>query len=67
MVVKRALPLGVLLAVLSQSVLAEQPGGYHIMLMHPHEPLVPGDTVSLRLRFQDLPDLALEAPVRSQR
>ncbi len=29
------------------------PGGYHIMLMPPHDPLKPGDQVAVTLKFAD--------------
>ncbi|MCO6441788.1 MAG: copper chaperone PCu(A)C [Nitrococcus mobilis] len=29
------------------------PGGYHIMLMAPHDPLKPGDRVAVTLKFAD--------------
>ncbi len=39
------------------------PGGYHIMLMDLKQPLAAGQTVSVRLRFQNAPPLDLQVPV----
>lgn len=40
------------------------PGGYHLMLMHPHAALHAGDTVQLRFRFASGDVLDIAAPVR---
>ena len=45
------------------------PGGYHIMLMDLHQPLVAGQTIAVQLRFQHAPPMELEvqvAPVGAQ-
>lgn len=41
-----------------------QPGGYHLMLMHPVRRLRAGDTVRLELVFADGARVRVEAPVR---
>lgn len=45
------------------------PGGYHIMLMDLHKPLVAGQMITVQLRFQHAPPMDLEvkvAPVGAQ-
>ncbi len=45
------------------------PGGYHIMLMDMHKPLVAGQTITVRLRFQHAPPMDLDvkvAPIGAQ-
>jgi len=45
------------------------PGGYHIMLMDLHKPLVAGQTITVRLRFQHAPPMDLDvkvAPIGAQ-
>ena len=39
------------------------PGGLHVMLVDLREPLRAGQTVRMRLRFQNAPPLDVEAPV----
>ena len=45
------------------------PGGYHIMLMDLHQPLVAGQTIGVQLRFQHAPPMDIEvkvAPIGAQ-
>ena len=42
-----------------------QPGGYHIMLIHPIKPLKQGDQVSLTLTFDDGSHKTIITPVKS--
>ncbi len=45
------------------------PGGYHIMLMDMHKPLVAGQTITVQLRFQHAPPMDLDvkvAPIGAQ-
>ncbi len=46
--------------------LAMAPGGLHIMLMRPQNPLKAGDTVTLTLGFADGSDMELIAEVRAR-
>ena len=39
------------------------PGGYHIMLMDLRQPLVAGQVIALRLRFEHAAPMDVEAPV----
>ena len=41
-----------------------KPGGYHLMLINPVRPLKAGDTVELKLQFNDAPAITLQATVR---
>lgn len=41
-----------------------EPGGYHLMLIHPLHELNKGDKVELRLQFKDAPPMAIHAPIR---
>jgi len=41
-----------------------KPGGYHVMLMKLHHPLQKGDTVPLKLTFQDNQTLSVQVPVK---
>lgn len=41
-----------------------KPEGYHLMLIKPLRPLKVGDTVELRLRFNDSPQVTIQAPIR---
>jgi copper(I)-binding protein len=41
-----------------------KPGGYHIMLLGLTRDLHPGDTVTVRLRFEKAGEQSVEAPVR---
>jgi copper(I)-binding protein len=40
-----------------------EPGGYHLMLMRPRQTLSAGDSVPMRLRFDDGSTLELQMPV----
>lgn len=40
------------------------PGGYHLMLINPLHPLKEGDMVELRLQFNEVPRLTVQAPIR---
>ncbi|HEX9710104.1 MAG TPA: copper chaperone PCu(A)C [Candidatus Thermoplasmatota archaeon] len=42
-----------------------EPGGLHLMLLGLRRALVPGDTVTLVLRFQEAGELEVRAPVRA--
>ncbi len=45
------------------------PGGYHIMLMDLHKPLVAGQVITVQLRFQHAPPMDLDvkvAPIGAQ-
>lgn len=44
--------------------LAFAPGSFHVMLMHPRNPIKTGDTVDITLTFSDGASLAVRAPVR---
>ncbi len=57
----RALPDGLALPA-GQAVLLA-PGGFHVMLMDLKQPLVAGQTIGVRLRFQHAPPLDLQVPV----
>jgi copper(I)-binding protein len=41
-----------------------KPGGHHIMLLGLTRDLHPGDTVTVRLRFERAGERLIEAPVR---
>ena len=41
-----------------------KPGGHHIMLLGLTRDLQPGDTVTVRLRFEKAGERVVEAPVR---
>ncbi|MDE2120924.1 MAG: copper chaperone PCu(A)C [Betaproteobacteria bacterium] len=41
-----------------------QPGGYHIMLMHPRKPVAPGQQVPITLKFSDGTTLEVPFEVR---
>lgn len=41
-----------------------QPGGYHIMLMHPRQPVSPGQQVPITLKFSDGSQLEVPFAVR---
>ena len=41
-----------------------KPGAYHLMLIHPLHPLKEGDMVELRLQFNEVPRLTVQAPIR---
>jgi copper(I)-binding protein len=41
-----------------------EPGGYHIMLMELNQPLMPGETVTLTLKFASGTTLDVEAEIR---
>jgi len=41
-----------------------EPGGYHLMLMHPRQRLSAGESVTLTLSFDNGQTLAVEAPIR---
>ena len=43
-----------------------QPGGYHLMLIHPVRPLKAGDHVDLELRFDSGETLTVTTPVRKK-
>jgi len=40
------------------------PGGYHLMLIKPLQPLTAGGTVELVLQFDDAPQITVQAPIR---
>ncbi len=40
------------------------PGGFHVMLMHPRQPIKTGDTVDITLTFADGTSVSVKAPVR---
>lgn len=39
-------------------------GAYHLMLISPLQPLKAGNTVELRLQFDDVPQITVQAPIR---
>ena len=41
-----------------------KPGGYHLMLIKAVQPLKAGDTVEIKLQFNDTPPVTVQAPVR---
>lgn len=41
-----------------------EPGGFHLMLMDPHRPLLKGDTAHLRFEFDNGQELMLQARVQ---
>jgi copper(I)-binding protein len=43
-----------------------KPGGFHLMMMNPHQPLLRGDKVGLVFNFSDGEQLMLETTVRDQ-
>jgi periplasmic copper chaperone A len=42
------------------------PGGYHLMLMRPKQPLKAGDQIDVTLQFANGEKLSITAPVKSQ-
>jgi len=47
-----------------QSKVVLAPGGYHLMLMMPKNPIVAGDSVDFTLQFSDGKKIAIKVPVR---
>jgi copper(I)-binding protein len=41
-----------------------KPGGYHLMLIKPLQPLKAGGTVELKLQFDDASQITVQAPIR---
>ena len=54
------------LAIPAGETVSLEPGGYHVMLMHPEQELAPGDTFSVTLHFDELDDIELEVTVQDQ-
>lgn len=53
------------IAIPAQGQVVLEPGGYHLMLMQPRQPLKAGDTVAVTLRFDDGGSAAVNYAVRS--
>ena len=41
-----------------------KPGGFHVMLMHPKQPVKAGDTINITLNLADGSTIAIDAPVK---
>jgi copper(I)-binding protein len=52
-------------AIAAHNMLEFKPGAYHLMMIQPLHPLKAGEKVELTLKFNDVPPVTVQAPIRN--